>query len=341
MKMKQVILCALSAAVLLLGTACQSSSTSGSSGSSTVTTTTASVSTTTMAPQTTAATTTAATTAPPATTAATKAAPATTKKPAATTKAATKATTTAAPATTQQQAAAPAVVFKNETVTEVYSLDYSARRYHKVTDSQKIKTIAAKLNAYDPPVSHEPGQVGFLIFTDKGKYDYYLSPNTDAGSETDKELAKLSMDCNALYPGVVQWLAYMSTSNIQRITFDGAGGYGFSLKEYERFENFDIDVDTNSKEEIQKISTYIKSILVEKEKMIADGEPNPKTSGDLYSMLIIFNTGVNYGINGYTNSIWVYSTDINQTIYYNCSEQDISGLRDLMMGLGSAKVTKW
>jgi hypothetical protein len=236
---------------------------------------------------------------------------------------------------------APAVLFNGEQVVEIYSLDYANRRYHKVIDAEKQKIIAAKLEGHTPPpVENQEGQVGFLIFTDKSKYPFYIDEDPKDGSAIDKEIATLSRDCNALYCGVAQWLAYMSTSNIQRITFSGIGGYGFSLKEYSSKEQYQIDVDTADLKEISAVSAYLKGIEVSKKTHINDGPPNPKMVGSHYSMSIFFSTGVRYDIDGYESGISVYSSDLNQTIFYDCTEKQIKGLRDLMMGLDSAKIQK-
>lgn len=232
------------------------------------------------------------------------------------------------------------IPFKNGTIIEAYSLDYANRSYHKITDFALLTDMSLRLEDYTPAVSKDKNQVGFLIFTEKGKYEYYLDNDEKKAVAADKPLIELSKKCNEKFPASAQWLAYMSSSNIKRVRFSGAYGKGYSLKKPAPTALYDLTFDTNDKKYFEKIAAFLKAIEVSDSKII---EPtNPQTDDGLrYYISIDFASGVNYSIFGSKDGLTIASSYNDEVISYKCAESEINALRDFMSDLGIGEREKW
>ena len=171
----------------------------------------------------------------------------------------------------------PTITFNDETVTEVYSLNFEDRQYHKVTDYEVMKEITSKITKYDPKSTKTLYQNGFLIVTDGNKYEYNLIE--DGANAKEKELINLSKKCNEDYDGNIQWLSFMSSSNITKI---------HAISPY-----FDKPVAAApSQEDIRAMSNFLKSLTVNSEIKLSEDEVNPQDPRAHISLK--FKSGVEY-----------------------------------------------
>ena len=251
-------------------------------------------------------------------------------------------------------AAADGVLRYNvELVTAVYSFDYTARTYQLVTDKPEQETIVNLLKGYKAPAVSDKNAVGFLVFTDKGKYPVYLPSKTDGQSAKTKKLVELSLECNKKYPRHIQWFAFMSPENIERITFSGAGGgdasWTLNPQKYTKFCT--ISLDTRDPASIRKISDYLKGLTVGPVFHSSRDDDifyNPITTMDGQSITIYFKNGVTYG----TFSNWQFrengggrvygkdhfligASDLNEQLAYQLDTREIA---DFMMGVPGVKI---
>ena len=214
------------------------------------------------------------------------------------------------------------VTFHGETVTSLYSLDYKNRAYHPYSSPQSVGFLS-DLERLDAGTSfYGDDMVGFLIFTETGKYAFYLNPQTTDANE--KALAEEASRNNMSVGGRIQWIAYMSASNITQITYTGVkDAYSPS-----------VDVTVTDREDIERISRFLKSASVETEPIIS---PFSGNFADInlalnysFTVSIRFSTGVEYLIVGHPGldetqsgkcllSIW--SSDMKEVISYLCTEE--------------------
>lgn len=223
------------------------------------------------------------------------------------------------------------VYYRGELVTALYSFDGANRSYQYIQNPDKIAEIVPLLEKFTAETTGKAGALGFLLFTDKGKYAYSIT-------EKSTELGQIATDCNEIYSFLrhAQWLCYMSAENIETIEFSGLGGSGYSLKDYPQQETFSIGVNTTSKDTIQKITSFLKNIKVEPNARVNEGLDNPVTVMGLIDMRIHFKTGTTYTIFGYLDEFSISTDDLNQSINYKTSEQQIQALRDFMALLPEA-----
>ena len=229
------------------------------------------------------------------------------------------------------------VNFKGETVLSLYSLDYANRLYHPVGNLEKAAGVLAGLEEMETDTDVTgTDRVGFLVFTDKAKYAYYL----DAASqdESQKDLIQASKNHNSASTGIAQWLAYMSTSNITNVKFSGECGPGFSLKKWTDQKSFHIDVDTNDPASIQAVGSFLKSMTVNAKPEISahTGRNWATNDGEHFSIILNFSSGTKYGIEGSHDWIYITSSDMQEDIIYQCTSDVIKALRDCMAGLTKA-----
>ena len=228
----------------------------------------------------------------------------------------------------QEEASA---TFHGEAVTGLYSLDYKNRTYHSYPYPQTVSFLS-DLEKLDTGASFQSGDmVGFLVFTDAGKYAFYLNPNTD--DENERVLAEEASGNNASVNGKIQWIAYMSTSNITQIMYTGAKD-AYSPT---------VDITVTDREDIERISRFLKSVSVEAGPVIS---PFSGNFADInlalnysFSVSIRFSTGVEYLIVGYPGPeearaekccLSIRSSDMKEAITYVCSEKPARELFRLM-----------
>lgn len=233
--------------------------------------------------------------------------------------------------------AEPQYLYRGEAVTELYSLDYEKRTYQRVTEDADITAALDALEDYIPekvsPKSREQ-QRGFLIFTDKGKYPVYLPD--EGKKEQTRELYALSGAYNGKYPRHIQWLVYMSTENIESVTFGGFGGKGYTHEDYR--ETYSIDAQITNPESIEKISRFLKEMVVTPESDVSYERSNPGTPAGVFDLRIDFKNGIHYYCSGPFFSI--YSSDMPEQITYREDDklEQTTSLRDLMMELPQSRL---
>ena len=236
------------------------------------------------------------------------------------------------------------VLFRGETVKKLYSLDYANRSYHPYTDLKDTQPLLSSLEQIDTNQSVENSdKVGFLVFTDQSKYAFYLDAAAEIAPE--KSLVQEALENNKATEGIAQWLAYMSTSNITKVYFDGSWGPEYSLKAWPKTDHlwYSINVEATDIETIQTVSDFLKSMKVEEASdiYVFSGTPNP--ANNLFSLSLTFSIGVSYAIFGDTtgkmNCFTIYSSDMEETITYKCTENTMKALLDCMADLKTAVIT--
>lgn len=234
------------------------------------------------------------------------------------------------------------IPFKKGVIAEAYSFDYANRSYHKITDLALLTDMSLRLDNYTPAVSKDKNQVGFLVFTGKGeKYEYYLDSDEEKASISDKPLIELSKTCNEKFPASAQWLAFMSSSNIERITFAGEIDKDFPAENVVPSQNYFLQLDTKDKIYLEKIAAFLKTIKVSDPKVREHINVNPVTEGsDMYQLSIDFKTEVNYSIFGKDDDLTISSSYMNESISYKCAKSEIKALRDFMASLGLGIASK-
>lgn len=222
---------------------------------------------------------------------------------------------------------------------EIYSFDYNNRAYHRITYYDDMVNVLDLLKGFEQLPVETPECVGFLIVTERGKYPVYLSGvRLSDNSQTDR-LIETAINYNESYTGTVQWVAYMDVSKITHISFNGLGGFGYSLYNYPTDIVFQISLETSNPATINTIGTFLKNLEV---------MPSPKIYGETianaapdsyYTLDIEFVSGVVYHLFGYDSGICISTSDSEETIVYDCTQNQIKAMRDMMTELRGVSLT--
>ena len=228
------------------------------------------------------------------------------------------------------------IIYREKAVTAIYSLDKANRSYQLVTDQVDIEEIIPLLEHLEPVSLESKDAVGFLVFTTEGKFAWYLSKST--GTDPVGILSDISQRCNKKYSRHAQWLAYMSPENLVKVEFGGIGGPGYTRKTWPSTETFGIKVDTSDPDDLLTVALFLKGLTVGAEPIIIDDSINPSSPAGLYTMRLTFKSGVVYNILGYNSGLNIGSSDMKESILYDCSETQIQAMRDMMAGLKTAQL---
>lgn len=221
--------------------------------------------------------------------------------------------------------------YKGKTVTELYSFEYKSYSYHKVTDTDKVAQVVKMLEEKKPDETAVNGNVGFLVFCGEEKFPLYF----DAASE--KELVDLSVECNATYPNLMQWVAYSSPEKVETVRFSGTVGKDFSLA---NSAPMSVGLYTADRDSIHRIMSFLKSTVVGSEPVAAD-DFGINTTPDLYRLEMKFDTGATMSLTGNDSNIIVSHSDMPFSIGYRCSGMQLQILRDLISVMYGAEITPW
>ncbi len=248
------------------------------------------------------------------------------------------------------------VYYKGEKVTALYSLDGKDYSYQPVTD---LARIVPMLEKRPPDNSRNAAELGFLLFTEKGKYTWSLSDDSvyavlplgepaspqrtawtgAVNSATD--LATLSALYNdGLYGRRAQWLTYMSEEKIEAIYFSAWGGRNYTNSG--SLGNFGIGVNTSDKESIRRIAAFLKGLDVPENPRVTNLngiDYGMSTVAGLYDLRIKFNTGAIYHIFGYDSGMSIVSSELNKMMHYEVSQRQINALRDFLAMLPDTQLT--
>lgn len=213
--------------------------------------------------------------------------------------------------------------YNGELVTALYSLDGSNCSYQFVANPNKIAKIVSLLEQEPVQTTGKAGALGFLVFTEKGKYAYTIT-------ERSTELAQLALEYNK-YDSLrcAQWLCYMSPENIESVNFGGLDASG----------DFGVGVQTTDTQSIKKIAAFLKSIVVEPNPTTFSGRTNPVMVSGWYELTLRFKTGVTYTICGYDDVFIIHTDDLAQSICYTATEGQIPALLDFMALLPEAELS--
>ena len=215
------------------------------------------------------------------------------------------------------------VYYRGELVTALYSLDGENRSYQFVSNPNTIAEIIPLLEKETPETGGKAGFLGFLVFTNKGKYSYTISEGSD-------ELLQYAKECNKTYSHArhAQWLCYMSPENIESFSFQGldqSGEYSVYLK-------------TKDPESLKKIASFLKNLTVEPNPGTHPGQTNPSAVTGSYLITMYFKTGTFYTMTGFDNGLAIYADDLDYSIAYKAVEQQIPTLRDFVALMPDARL---
>ena len=248
--------------------------------------------------------------------------------------------------------------YKGERVTALYSLEgrYCSYQPISVPNIQKLLPLLEK----QPPntsTGKAAPSLGFLLFTEKDKYTwsysydnvYGVRPLGEDGTAQRAAWVKAVKDTTALnmlsalyneapWGRKAQWLAYMSEEKIESISFSGLGGSGYSNSYHPEARKFSVGVNTQDRESIHKIASFLKTMEVFPAPKVHAGPDNPLTVTGLIDMRIKFNTGTTYTIFGYDESISIHTSDLDGTVIYDVSKRQMDALRDFMALLPEASL---
>ncbi|MDR2654777.1 MAG: hypothetical protein LBC56_01720 [Oscillospiraceae bacterium] len=235
-----------------------------------------------------------------------------------------------------------AVLYKGETVLELHSRDGAYRSYQKVTDPALIKSIVSKLNSVTVPADTSRS-LGFLVVTDKGKYDIHF-PKVMTGKNTlMDQLVQLSIECNVLYPRNIQWLAYMSTAKITRVQYTGPFGGAYTNKASWKNKHGSANFDSKNSATLGKVSALLKELTFSGAPEVSKLSNNPVVSPGECVIKLEFTTGVTYYIiiNKDSQFMSIESSDMKeQTIFYrNLSAKQLNDFFDAIAGLSETKIS--
>lgn len=218
------------------------------------------------------------------------------------------------------------LTFRGETVTDIYALHahrhttwrYLGQDAYPGFDESRMMELLEQMPE-DTELTVNASR-SFIVFTETGRHYIYTDPDQTPQELLDAwETIALSQgrECN------IHWLTHMTTSKITGV-------------EYSMMEAMGTVTD---RESIAEISCFLKEeLLLDGEAGIEvfDGAANPATVGSLYTVRIQFDSGVSYFIMGYGDygetdvggsSIWIYTSDLDQTRQYQLIEGCAGELR--------------
>lgn len=223
--------------------------------------------------------------------------------------------------------------YGEEPVREIYSFNYNDRSYHRITYYEDMVNVLDLLEGFEQLPVDTPECVGFLIVTERGKYPIYLSGVRPSDNSRTDRLIETAINYNESYTGTVQWVAYMDVSKITNISFNGLGGFGYSLYTYPTDIVFQISLDTNNPATINTIGTFLKNLEVTPSPKIYGKTVENAAPDSYYTLDIEFVSGVVYHLFGYDSGIFFSASDSEGTVVYDCTQNQIKAMRDMMTEL--------
>lgn len=210
--------------------------------------------------------------------------------------------------------------YQGEKLLEIYALDVPKHLTAQYSLAATVshfdeRHFASLLESCD--TTPKAADKAFILFTDAGRHYIYLDKSA---------LPQLTEIWNTIYnestPKTMHWLTHMTTGKITAINWNGM-----------KFEDREI---------IVTIADYLKHSLTvnpDEQIMMINMRDNPVTVAGLYDMCIEFDNGVEYCFLGYGDygqtdkggsGISVYTSDLDQTIYYMLNEGQAGRLRRFM-----------
>lgn len=230
------------------------------------------------------------------------------------------------------------ILFRGNTITQMYSMDGDGYRYHPVVWEAAVKEAAQLLENYEPEYIPSQNMVGFLIFTDQEKYACYLDAEWMEMDAVYSQLVEISEGCNANAAGAVKWLVYMTPSNLSKVSFYGLCGNGYSVSKQPYL--YEASATLTEREELEALSSLLKKMSVRPaDQVYAKGTVSPENKSSLWTMTMEFSTGVTYTLFGYNTELYISSSDMQEQIHYTCNDLEISQLRDFMMNAKGTVLT--
>lgn len=197
--------------------------------------------------------------------------------------------------------------YKDQEVTSIYAVDTDSYVMAKISGYALSKEILSELET-DPPSGSNLEGLGYLIFTETGKEYVYLDSTNPALTET----CLTAIADGPLHPS---WLIHMSPDRI--VSANGV----------------------TDKETLLALSEFLKEeVTVHPETSSHKGPVNPSTVGGLYTLKLVFDSGVSYDLIGYdyfdgTGNFSLYTSDLDTTIGYNLDYGVSSRIREYLNSL--------
>lgn len=234
----------------------------------------------------------------------------------------------------KDQAAPYESYYKNEKVLELHSLNGDSNTYQNITGKFDFSNIIDKLDGYDAK-NNSTGNYGFLVITEKGKYDIRLNDVKNASKST-KQLITLCKEANKKYTSHAQWLSFMSTSNITGITYRGQTG----IAAIKNNKTYTVSLESTNSATLKKVSNALKNLPISSFSKSLDTSVNPSLTPDGGWMEITFKGDIKYLIAFSGKSIFVYTSDLDYTLIYNCTEDNMMSFYDFMLILDESKLSE-
>lgn len=197
--------------------------------------------------------------------------------------------------------------YKDQEVTSIYAVDTDSYVMAKISGYALSKEILSELET-DPPSGSNLEGLGYLIFTETGKEYVYLDSTNPALTET----CLTAIINGPLYPS---WLIHMSPDRI--VSANGV----------------------TDKETLLALSEFLKEeVTVHPNTLNHEGPDNPNTVGGLYTLKLVFDSGVSYDLIGYdyfdgTGDFTLYTSDLDRTVWYELDHGGSACLRKYLESL--------
>lgn len=229
--------------------------------------------------------------------------------------------------------------YQDEPVREIYSFDYIDRTYHRITLYEDMAEVLDLLDGFQQNPIQTPECIGFLIVTGDGKYPVYLSGVRPYDDSKADRLIETCVNFNEAYSSTASWVAYLDIDKIAGISFEGLGGYGYSLYNYPTDLVFQISLDTRNTATINTVGAFLKNLEVAPFPKIYSETVANMAPDSYYALDIELVNGVVYHIFGYDEGICISSSDSAETVVYGCTQNQVKAMRDMMAELRGVSLT--
>lgn len=232
------------------------------------------------------------------------------------------------PAASSQSQAAPAepMTYQGEEVREVWALDGAIHTTVPYVPGGENQPGQDRLEAALNDAPEASSGNAFLLFTQAGRRYVYLGEDPSGELSSVWEQVYNSRDGKNIH-----WLTHMTPEKITGITA--------SVGELHQEE-------ITGRQALDEIAAWLKENLTvdaSKEIHVSEGPNNPDARADGYLLTIDFDTGVSYTLIGYGELsgapdpegtfLSVYTSDLNQTVYYTLEPGRAAALRTFFAGL--------
>jgi len=220
----------------------------------------------------------------------------------------------------ESSAAVSPITYFGSEVQEAYTYNPKGLTYHKISDQKQLALLIKFLESGKTKSPKAGSEGGFLLVTANGKHEIYIDSQ-------EKELLTLCQNNNAVSPGLVKWLVFMSTD---RITYAEFRDWEVGLKRK------DMSFNTDDPSVLKEVSKTLKSLKVKGAGTRTRENPPTGSDGPFY---LKFNTGVSYSILINRNKMDIYSSDMDYHILYELQDGEWDRALKTMREIGKKNPT--